>query len=98
MRKPMVLVGAAVVLVGVVALAAANRPALPPRAPMHTHLLKPSAEWNTYYDVVTEDQRVLYWTVKTLVDVTRLQQQQISVLVQRVKDLEDPNAVESRGG
>ena len=87
-----------IVLVAAMALSAqAPKQALPGRAPMHSHLLKPSAEWQAYYDVAPEDQRVLFWTVKTLLDVTRQQQVIIADLQKRLAKLEpqekptDPN-------
>jgi len=55
---------------------------------MHSHLLNPSAEWSAYYDVAPEDERVLFWTVKSLVAVAREQAQQIAAMEKRLKDLE----------
>lgn len=62
---------------------------LPGRVPMHSVLLKPSAEWNAYYDVAPEDQRALYWTIKALLDAAREQLRNTQELDKRVKALED---------
>jgi hypothetical protein len=88
------------ILVTMAVTAEVNKTALPGRAPMHSHLLKPSAEWTAYYDVAPEDQRVLFWTVKTLLEATRQQQVSISDLCKRLAKLEpksvDPNQPQSK--
>ena len=72
----------------VLAAVAQTKQPLPGRAPMHSHLLAPSAEWNAYYDVAPESERSLYWTAKTLIDVARQQQARITELEKRVAELE----------
>lgn len=69
----------------------AQKPAtLPGRVPMDNVLLQPDAEWNTYYDVVPEGERKLYYTVgKALLPAVREQIANIKDLDQRVKALEN---------
>ena len=85
MRK--VMMGIVVLVVGVVVCGQAPQ-ALPGRMPMHAHLLKPSAEWNAYYDVATEDQRCLYWTTKALLTAVKDQAKTIQELDRRIIALE----------
>jgi len=82
-----------IVLVVVAVVAGTQKPQpLPGRVPMHASLLTPSAEWNAYYDVAPENERVLYWTTLKLLEAARAQTANMQELEKRLKLLETRNA------